>query len=196
MRIGFFGGSFDPIHLGHTQMAKQLMDVWKLDEVWFSPAKISPFKMGTKPVPVEKRITMVELAISDEPRFRLYDNEAKKKGPSYTVETVREFSRIPNKEFYLIISDEAAAGFFSWKEAVEIVRMISVIVGTRLGTKAPEEGNSEICEALKMGWTPTQPLNISSTQIRQDLREGKDCSAFLYRNVLDFIYQNRLYFSV
>lgn len=193
MRIGFFGGSFDPIHLGHTQMARQLMDAQSLHEVWFSPAKISPFKVDSTPISVENRIKMIELAIADEPCFRLYDKEAKKEGPSFTIETIQELLKLKNKKFYLMLSDESVSGFFSWKKVEEIIHLVPLIVGTRLGSKPPERGSLEICKALKKGWIPTQPFDISSTEIRRYLREGKDCSSFLSRNVLDFIYQNRLY---
>lgn len=194
-KVGFFGGSFDPIHLGHLEMAKELRMLRKLDEIWFSPAFLSPFKLQSEPESAKNRLEMVRLAIQDQPFFFLYDQEAKKQSPSYTIDTIRQLIREYPHHFYLIISDESVPGFFHWKEAKELVRLAPVIVGSRLGIDPPADGDQAICKALKMGWTPTHSFDISSTEIRRLLKKGEDCSRYLPRNVLDFIYQNHLYYA-
>lgn len=192
-KIGFFGGSFDPIHFGHLNMAGELKEKKKLDEVWFSPAKISPFKLDTEPESIDNRLEMLRLALKDNPDFKLYDREARRSGPSYTIETVEHLHSLPDCRFYLIMSDESVPGFFHWKASERIVELVPLLIGSRLGSRPPNEGNEKILKAVREGWTPTRPFNISSTQIRENLKNGKDCSSFVPRNVLDFIYQNHLY---
>lgn len=194
-RIGFFGGSFDPVHFGHLKMAAELKSRKQLDEVWFSPANISPFKMGTQPESASHRIEMLRLAIEGIEGFRLYEEEALRPGPSYTIETIKTLASKPDTHFYLILSDESVPGFFDWKEAEEIVNLVPLLIGSRLGSEPPTKGNQKICEAMQKGWMPTNPLKISSTEIRQRLKEGKDCIPYVPGNVLDFIYQNHLYSS-
>src|SRR5258708_1282967 len=86
--IGFFGGTFDPIHFGHLELAISLLEKYALDEVWFSPAYLSPFKKETKATP-EQRKTLALLAISDIPHFKLVDWELKSESPSYTIDSIR-----------------------------------------------------------------------------------------------------------
>lgn len=194
-KVGFFGGSFDPIHFGHLKMAEELKKLKQLDEVWFSPANVSPFKLQAPPESVDNRLEMVRLAIQDKSFFYLFDGEATKQGPSYTIDTIRQIVSEYNHRFYLIISNESVPGFFHWKDAEELVELAPPIVGSRLEIDPPAQGNPVICRALKSGWTPTHPMNISSTQIRQLLKARKDCSKYVPRNVLDFIYQNHLYYT-
>lgn len=176
-------------------MAKELMKIKKLDEIWFSPAFISPFKSTVPPADVKDRLEMVRLAIQDMPGFKLFDREAKKEGPSYTVDILQEIVKEnSNTNFFLIMSDETAPEFYRWKEAEEIVSLVSLLIGSRTGTKPPVTGISKIDEALKAGWTPTTRLEISSTEIREKVKNKGDCSSFLPKKVLDYIYQNHLYY--
>jgi nicotinate-nucleotide adenylyltransferase len=202
-KVGLFGGSFDPIHLGHLKMVQRLADSVGLDEVWFCPARISPHKLHDTPAAIEHRLKMVALAIEDDPRFSLLDIEAKREGPSYTIDTVKEMISKESdtsspKQIYLILSDETLPDFFRWKDAEQIVRLVPLLIGTRdrPSPHPPEfEGKSQpIREAIKKGWHPTEPFNISSTEIRKRLHHGEDCKKFLPKKVLDYIYQNKLYF--
>ena len=192
-RIGFFGGSFDPVHFGHLRMARELKEKKHLDEVWFSPARISPFKLDTPPQSVENRLEMLRLALKDEPGFEIYQEEIRRDGPSYTIDTIENLLEIEGSRFFLIFSDESVPGFFHWKDAERIVELVPLLIGSRLGGDPPKEGNENILKAMEKGWTPTSPFNISSTEIRERLAKGEDCSSYVPRNVLDFIYQNHLY---
>ncbi len=199
-RVGFFGGTFDPIHFGHLHMAEELLERKNLDEVWFCPARINPHKLDHTPATIEHRLKMVQLAIEGKERFRLLDIEAKREGPSYTVDTLRELvaaeqERPSPRQIFLIISDELVKDFFHWQEPKEIVKMIPLIVGSRTSSKASPllEGDSTICQAISEGWTPTTVKDVSSTEVRRRIREGLNCEDFVPKKVLDYIYQYKLY---
>ncbi len=200
-KIGFFGGSFDPIHFGHLKMAKDLARAHGLKAVWFCPAKISPHKQQSTPAPIVHRMKMARLATEDEPGFSVLDIEAKREGPSYTVDTLRELTArenaLPNpRKIYLILSDEALPGFFRWKEPEEIVRLAPLLIGSRFSSSSSPpkfEGSRIVCEAIEKGWSPTEVFNVSSTEIRRRLKNGEDCKNFIPKKVLDYIYQNNLY---
>lgn len=201
IKVGLFGGSFDPIHFGHLKMAKDLADSNNLSEVWFCPARISPHKLHHIPASIEHRMKMVSLAIECDPRFSLLDIEAKRQEPSYTIDTVRELvkrekSSSSSREIYLVLSDEALLGFPEWKDSEQIIQLVPLLIGSRLSNSQlpPQfDGSRALRQAIKRGLSPTETLNISSTEIRERLKNGEECKEFLPKKVLDYIYQNNLY---
>lgn len=201
IKIGFFGGSFDPIHFGHLKMAKDLANSQDLQEVWFCPARINPHKLDHSPVSITHRMNMIARAIEGETGFSLLNIEAKREGPSYTIDTIRELVRRENsrpspREIYLILSDEALPGLFHWKDPEEIIHLVPLLIGSRVSSSEipPRfEGSRVIRDAIEKGWSPTEPINISSTEIRQRLKRGQDCKEFLPKKVLDYISLNNLY---
>ena len=121
--VGLFGGSFDPIHFGHINLAIQLMEIHQLDEVIWMPAYCSPFKTSTPPhASPEDRAAMLKAALEGIPRFRISTLEIERNGPSYTIDTVRALSS-ENASLRLLLSEEAAAHFNQWKEAGELLRL-------------------------------------------------------------------------
>lgn len=199
VKVGFFGGSFDPIHFGHLRIAKELAVACHLSQVWFCPANVNPFKLEKASIPIEHRLNMIQLAIEDEPLFALLDIEAKREVPSYTIDTIKELVALEEKstsprQIYLILSDETAPQFFDWKLSEEIVKLVPLLVGSRFQTPLKNiQGDSFIVEALEKGWHPTVPLEISSTEIRERLFNGQSCEAYVPKKVLDYIFQNKLY---
>src|SRR5436853_4449646 len=137
-RIGLFGGTFDPIHFGHLNLAFELMEKRGLDQVWFIPTQINPFKMEVPPTSMEHRLTMVQLAIRDIPQFHLKDLEKKRPPPSYTIHTLQAFiaeeaySPTPN-QFYLLLGEDSLPGFFQWHLPEEIVKLVPLLIGLRSG---------------------------------------------------------------
>jgi len=200
-RVGFFGGSYNPIHYGHLHLAKQLMEAHRLHEVWFCPARSNPNKKGNEVISVEHRLKMVQLAIEDAPSFTAMNVEAKREGPSYTVDTLRELlkrekEKKHSRQIYLMMSDELIAEFFHWKQVKDIVRMVPLLVGSRFITSTvfPRcEGDPQICKAIAKGWTATTIVNISSTEIRQRICKGLPCEHLVPKKVLDYIDKNILY---
>lgn len=163
--IGFFGGSFDPIHFGHISLAVHLMEAHHLDEVLFCPAFCSPFKTTKPPIASpEHRLAMLKLAL-ELPQFQITTLELDQKTPSYTVDTIRKLAL---KGLRLLLSDEAASHLNKWKETNELVRLAPPLIGPR-------------------------EAHISSTDIRARLKQKLYCGHLVPAKVLDYIKRHKLY---
>jgi nicotinate-nucleotide adenylyltransferase len=201
--IGIYGGSFDPIHFGHINLAVEMMEIHNLDEVWFCPAKINPHKLPEQPTPPEHRLQMLKLAIEDNPRFRILDVEIMRKDPSYTIDTLRELLATEKGKaephcFRLILGDDAARNFYRWHQPDEIVKLVPLLIGRRRLSNGLEDiaGGNLIHEAIKNGITPTRIMEISGTEIRERLRKHLYCKHLVPAKVLDYIYFYHLYSSI
>lgn len=200
--IGIYGGSFDPIHFGHINLAVEMMEAHHLHEVWFCPAAQNPHKQHVAAAP-EHRLNMLRLAIENEPRFRLLEIEAHQPGPSYTFDTLSELDKIQSESpdpntFALILGTDAAKSFHTWHRPEEIIQLARPLVGRRIDVAddTPEyviEGSPGIVEALRRGMTPTRIMEISSIEIRYRLKKMKYCRHLVPGKVLDYIITNRLY---
>lgn len=197
-KIGILGGSFDPIHKGHLHLANEMMRAHHLDEVWFVPAQINPLKIDSKPRSVENRIEMVRLAIEGNPSFKVLDIEAKRQGPSYTIDTLKELKQqFPSNQFYLLIGEDAIATLPEWKQINDVIKLSTLIIGARKHPKSQTslENFREVQQAVERGFTPMELNDISSTEIRNRLKNNLDCREFLPTEVFDYIQQNMLYFK-
>lgn len=187
--IGFFGGSFDPLHWGHIYMAIQLMEKCHLKEVWFCPAFCSPFKMDTPPsASPRQRLEMLEAGLKGLPGMRVESFEIEKEGPSYSIDTLRDLKRRGTGNLRLILSEESAAHLFQWKEAQELIRLAPPLIGSReisSGTALPAE--------LRKWAIPTHRMEISSTEIRQRIKLKLCCKHLAPPETLDYISRYNLY---
>lgn len=191
--IGIFGGTFDPIHYGHINLALEMMEAHHLDEVWFCPANLNPLKLTAHPISVQHRLKMLQLALEDIPGCRINDIELKRPGPSYTIDTLRTLVAQEKSKFCLIIGDDAASHFPQWRDPAEIVKLVPVFIGRRSLESLPQM-DPAIYETLAKGATETRLMEISGTEIRQRLAQGLYCGHLLPAKVLDYIYANKLYF--
>ncbi|MBT5020824.1 MAG: nicotinate (nicotinamide) nucleotide adenylyltransferase, partial [Planctomicrobium sp.] len=117
MKIGIYGGTFDPVHLGHLILAETVREQLELDEVWFVPAFQNPLKADRPVTPPKSRLEMLRFAIAGNPNFRLKEDEVKRKGASYTFETIQKFKlERPDDHFYLMIGADSLAEFPNWRE--------------------------------------------------------------------------------
>ncbi len=190
--MGFFGGTFDPIHLGHIHLAISLQERCKLDGVVFSPAFISPFKQKKPPVASkEHRLEMVRLAIDKIPGFCLNEEEILEKRVSYTIDGLRVMQqKFPNATWHLMLYEDNLDHLLEWKEIEEILRIAPPWIGSS-GQALPQR-----LQGLERYLVQIPKVEISSTLIRERLKKGLYCGHLLDAKVLDFIYRNKLYFSI
>lgn len=215
--IGILGGTFDPIHLGHTLPAKAVADYLSLTKVLLIPANIPPHK-ATPNVSAQQRAEMVHLACSTEPLFTCDERELKREGNSYTVDTLKELTKaFPQQTLYFIIGLDSLLTFTRWHKYKEILSLCHLVVNTRPNyqldnlDKATTAllNNHQIhsvdeLKKHKSGGILLLPdtlpsddnhlhLDISSSEIRQRLANKQDCQQLLAPSVFSFINKNKLY---
>ena len=193
-KIGFYGGTFDPIHFGHLFLAIQLAELHQLDLVLVCPSFCSPFKIDQKPMASgSERLQMVRLALEGMPRFEALPSEIERKGVSYTIDTIRA---LPPAQYHLLLSEESALQFSGWKDAEELIRLAPPLIGCRSGAfraSSREENAFSLPPFFNQGFTMTKSMEISSTDIRQRLQKKLYCGHLVPAKALDYINQNRLY---
>ncbi|MDP4127536.1 MAG: nicotinate-nucleotide adenylyltransferase [Bacillota bacterium] len=199
-RLGIMGGTFDPIHYGHLVAAEMARGEFQLDKVLFIPTGNPPHKDRKDILPGELRYKMVERAVQDNPAFDISALEIERKGPSYTVETLRILRRTwPEHELYFITGTDALREIFSWREYEEILTLIQFIGAARPGFEAGEfllkvqQEHPEIEGRIHHLEVPA--LAISSTDIRSRVRNGQPIRYLLPDPVRVFIEQHGLYAS-
>lgn len=193
-RLGVFGGTFDPPHRGHLAVALAARDQLALDRVLLvvanDPWKKSP---GREVTPASDRLAMVHALVRGAdsrpvPGLEVSDAEIRRGGPSYTVTTLRELHQThPDAELHLIIGRDLVDDFASWHESAQIERLATIVVVDRPGYVAD----------VKRGWKvlAVPPVDVSSTELRDWLRSGRDVSAHMTRDVVHEIVSRRLYGS-
>lgn len=174
-RVGLFGGTFDPFHLGHLTSAQEVLEELELDRVVFLPAGIPPHKSAEGLSPAGLRLRMVRAGIEDDFRFGYSDLELGRDGPSYTVDTLRELvNEARNTSYHLIMGADQWASFGTWRDPAGIARMAHLVVMTREG-----EGSDAATPELPGGHIPEHDevpvvrLDISSTLVRERVRAGR-----------------------
>ena len=199
-RVGLLGGTFDPIHVGHLNLAFELMEKRGLDEVWFIPARVSPFKEKNPPQIMDHRLEMVQLAIKGIPQFHVKDLEKHRPSPSYTVDTLKalvaEHSYGANPHhFYLLLGEDAIERFPHWYLPEEIVKLVRLLIGTRRGLNEHELPPLMplIGKSIEEGLTPIHLMDVSSTEIRARLAKKMYCGHLVPAAVLEYIEKNQLY---
>ena len=171
-----------------------MLERHRLFKIFFCPAYISPHKQGRPPVaPKHHRKAMAALAIHPVKEFQLLDWELEQEGPSYTIDTMRRLKKLhPQEPVRLILGEDALKEFFAWKEVEELVHLAPPLIGSRLGTP-PADMPPVIQRAVLAGITKTSEMEISSTEVRERLAQGKYCGHLVPAKVLDYIHQNQLY---
>lgn len=192
-KVGLFGGSFDPIHFGHLNLAISMLEACTLDEVLFVPASLSPFKQKAPPIAsAEHRKEMLKLAIDPVKKFRILDWELQNNGPAFTIDTVRKLSSDSSLQLYLIFGEDHLASFHRWKDAEDLIRLASPLIGTReLGDLS--QLSVEFQEKLHERRVQIPHFEISSTNVRSRLSQKKYCGHLVPAPVLDHIDKHHLY---
>ncbi len=136
-RIALYGGTFDPIHHGHLILARETVEVFTLDQLFFIPAAVSPHKLDLATAPAELRLAMLAAAIQGEPRFSIDELEQQRPPPSYAIDTVEAFrGRYPDAELFYLIGEDQLARLSTWHRFLELEQMIKFIVLNRGGVAA------------------------------------------------------------
>lgn len=193
-QIGLLGGSFDPIHKGHLQLAVDAMQEFCLEEVWLAPARLQPLKGGAI-APAEDRLAMCRLAAADTPGLRVLENEIHRDGPSYTVDTVRELlAREPELAITFVAGTDALVNLPKWKEPEELLRVTRVVAVERGGVSW-QELLANLPKSLGMRLTPchARALPISSTDVRDRIAKGLPISDLVPMAVEQYIRERALY---
>ena len=190
MNIGLFGGSFNPIHNGHVRLAKSLLQEAALDEVWFLVSPQNPFKQDQQLLDDDKRLQLVRLALKEEPQLMASDFEFHLPKPSYTWNTLQALEQeYPERKFTLLIGGDNWEAFDKWYRYEDILKRYPIIVYPREGSKVPDV-KFQVSD-IQIVKTPL--INISSTQIRQRLHEGKSVRGLVNTEVAMVIEQEHLY---
>lgn len=193
MRIGLFGGSFDPVHRAHVALARSALDDLHLDSVRWVPAG-RPWQKDRRITDAAQREAMVRLAIAGEPRFVLDRIEIERAGPSYTLDTVRELqAAMPGHSWFLLIGQDQYAGLHTWNGWQELLQRVTLAVANRPGV-APAV-HPEVLRFPHRS-VPLAMLDISSTDIRARCAAGQDISQLVPPEVARYIDQTRLYRAV
>ena len=189
MKIGFLGGTFNPPHLAHKNVAYSVMNGLSLDKVVFIPAANPPHKENL-PVSREDRFEMTKLMIQDEQRFEISDLEFKREGKSFTRDTLFELkNQYPDDEIFWIIGMDSFVSIPTWEEADGILDMCKFVVVTRSGCDYKDLPQEMVSKVIFLGFD----MDISSTEIRDKVKHSKDVSEFLDQKVYEFVRERGLY---
>ena len=195
-RIGVFGGTFNPVHVGHFRMAQYAREALNLDRVLMIPDKIAPHKQLPEGSPSPwQRLEMVRLGLLPECGVEASTISLERSGPSYTYETViRIRAMCPDAKLYLLLGDDMLPSFPDWREPEQILKEAALAVFCRDGKEAPVQQAKQMIEAMggEVILLSNPITDISSTQLRRML-VFRCASAFIPEKIEEFIYQNQLY---
>ena len=209
MRLGIFGGTFDPPHVGHLLAASDAIEHLTLDRLVFVPAAVQPLKAGRETASAVHRLAMVRLMVGSDARLQSDSVEVDRDGLSYTVDTLREFARrFPSADRYFLVGADVLASFAQWRDPQTVLDLATLAVLTR---RADSAGDA-ISEATQMEqqrmsargslvdglaqrstFVPTRRVDISSTEIRDRVRSGRSIHGFVTDAVGEYITAHGLY---
>ncbi|WOH37559.1 nicotinate-nucleotide adenylyltransferase [Thalassotalea fonticola] len=204
--IGIFGGTFDPIHLGHTKPSEDIAKQLGLSQVLLVPAHIPPHKQSTVASTLQRK-KMVELVCNESSLFTLDERELKRHTKSVTIDSIKELKQQhPNARLYFFIGTDSLISLPTWHQIQELLTLCHFVVSTRPGYCPTTLCDESICKRItddinlvkqqsagKILLLETCQVNISSTEIRKKLNGKEDCSEFLSKSVAQFIEQHKLY---
>ena len=198
MRLGIFGGTFDPIHVGHLVLAEQCREQCLLDEVWFVPAAQPPHKMSASISSAKARCEMIEFAIAGHSSFRLATIELDRAGPSYTVLTLEQLkSEDATRELFLLIGADSLRDLPHWREPTRILELATVVAVNRGDSSMPDrtELRSAVGSSADEGIvTVNMPaIDVSATDVRARIAAGRSIRYLVPRAVEMYIRDQGLF---
>jgi nicotinate-nucleotide adenylyltransferase len=203
MRLGIFGGSFDPVHNGHLRLARECQRQVALDEVWFTPVAIQPLKKRGPRASNDHRVQMLNHAIESEPgqqapqsSWRVCTLEIDRGGLSYTVDTLRRIrEELPDAELFFMLGADTLRDVPQWREPEEIFRLSTPLIVCRPGQAMPDlSAIARYCNtAHKPQLVAMEPIDVSSSDIRRRMAAGESIAHLVPPSVADYIIQHELY---
>jgi nicotinate-nucleotide adenylyltransferase len=187
-RVGLFGGTFDPPHAGHLALAECARDRLRLDEVRFVPVGEPPHKQRRDLSPAANRLAMTRLAVRGVPRFEVSTIETRRRGPSFTVDTLRRLAaERPRAQLFLLIGADSLDDLARWRDPEEIRRLATLVVARRPGaTSRPGRGR-------KVTWLDCPEFDVSSSEIRRRVRTRRSIRFLVPEPVRAYIERHGLY---
>ncbi|RLC57176.1 MAG: nicotinate (nicotinamide) nucleotide adenylyltransferase [Candidatus Cloacimonadota bacterium] len=182
MKIGLLGGSFNPVHNGHIELAQTALDSFKLDKILFLPSGNHPLKKYSNIPPIEIRYNLAKKAIASNPNFEVSRLDMKTAKPSYTKLLVMRLNKkFPNDKFYFIAGSDIVSELKKWHDYKWVLDNIEFIIAHRPGIDRFAWNELEYID--KLHFMEMEPINISSTVIREMIADGKDISALVPTNI-------------
>lgn len=200
MRVGLFGGSFDPVHYGHLLLAETCREQCRLDEVWFIPAAVPPHKQEQGRTAARLRVEMLELAVGGDEHFRVVTLEIDRGGVSYTVDTLEVVhQQRPSDELFLLMGADTLFDLPTWRNPVRICELVIPVVVRRAGSPSPDLSiltgiaSPQRIAAVEKHQVEMPILDLSSREIRRRVATGESIRYRTPRAVEKFIQTNSLY---
>ena len=196
-KYGIYGGSFDPIHIGHVSLADSAVKECGLDRLIFMPAYISPFKQDRKVTDGKDRCGMIESVLGFNKAFRLSTYELQREEPSYTIETLRHWDSMLDGDLYFVLGFDSVIQLDMWYQGEDILRNYHLVTARRPhtddieGMQIVERFRSEYNADITVMDMP--PVDASSTIIRKLVREGKPVTGLVPPGVEEYIIEHKLY---
>lgn len=197
MKIAIFGGSFNPIHLGHIKLVMAAIETADIDKVLLIPTGITPHKSNSEMVPAKDRLEMCKIASLSYDNIEVSSIEIDREGKSYTYQTLNSLKEIyPNDEFFIIMGSDMFLSLHTWRNAKSFLKNLNVISDLRNSADIKEIEKQ--CELLNEYGAKSyiinhSVMNVSSTEIREQLKNNFDVSEFLDSKVLEYIKTHHLY---
>lgn len=188
-RIGIYGGSFDPVHLGHLLVTRAALEELQLDRLFLVPAAVSPFKPDRTSAPAAFRLQMLRLALAGSTDCEVDEQEIQRGGISYTIDTLRQYARrFPTARLYYLIGADHVSKLPEWHRAGELAQLAQFVVVPR-----PGEGSAPFPAPFHGVHLRGFPLAVSSSQIRARRQRGQPVDFLLPPAVAEVVRNNRLY---
>jgi len=189
MKLGIYGGTFDPVHIGHLLVAQAAVEELGLDQLFFVSAAQSPFKKENETAPAEIRLKLLRLALVGKTNCEIDDQEVRRGGISYAIETLRDYAkRFPLAELFYLIGADNISKLTEWREAGELAKLAEFVAILRPG-ESVAEFSKPFCGKILKGF----PIEISSSQIRARVKAGLPIENLVPPFVADAIYAAKLY---
>jgi nicotinate-nucleotide adenylyltransferase len=201
-KVGIMGGTFNPIHLAHTEMAKVCLQQQDLDKILFMPSKNPPHKKDKSILPENERAVMVKLAVSEYDKFVFSDFELQRKGTTYTADTLRLLQEEnPDDNYYFIMGADSLLYLDKWYRPQEILKRAVILAIGRDGS-TPDELKEKRKELIKqydkadIRFVHMRQMDISSSMIREGIAHGENMEKYLDKEVWNYINANGLYDAI